>query len=161
MQCLLNSMQFKNNIRGCFNMNKNQNYFKKLLTNNGIDKACKKLKINFYDTFLKPLVLNDSNPFLNYKWVLFNHYLVGQVINAIPLNSDFNYIPWEEWFYYPESDPRFNNCKIHHLILYTKKCKNCINEVELPENDIHHSSEVIGRKWYYYDDIDLTPIFLR
>ncbi|GAG23194.1 unnamed protein product, partial [marine sediment metagenome] len=93
---------------------------------------------------------------------LINHSLVGLVIHAIPkIDKDFNNIPWEEWFFYSKYHSKLNRCEKHHVILFTKKHPTCTQEVDLPKNDNYHPRDVIGKKWYFYDDSNLIPLFLR
>ena len=134
-------------------MNQIQKRFMEILVKKKVKKACQKLNMNFYDIFLKDLESKNNNPYEEYMWEVKKSSKVGTAINAVPPIEMINILPWEEWFIYEG--------KICHYILYTKKKDKCIDIWKGESFDKDHPKTVLNRKWYYYNNYNLKPLFLQ
>ena len=127
--------------------------FREKLIEADVNVACNEIELDFEAIFLEGSKNLTSNPYSEYEWVVMAHSLVstGRVIHAIPLISQCDDIPWEEWF--------LLDGKLHHNILYTKKHPQCDGEFPGSIDDKDHPKMVLGNKWYYYTDTNLLPLF--
>jgi hypothetical protein len=98
---------------------------------------------------------NDSFYNDNYNWVKSDCHVdcidKEYVINAIP--KDFSSKAWEEWY--------ASDGKLVHHVLCQEKWPECTDEAFIEANDTNHPDEIKGKKWFYFEDIDMRPYFAR
>jgi len=127
--------------------------YKNILIESGIEQACLKLKIGFYNVFLPDIKSADTNPYEDYSWEAKSNSMEGLreglVIHAVPPLLKIETFPWEEWYVHKN--------KTYHAILYTKKKENSEGEVMIKIADKEHPEIVSGRKWYFFFDDSLIP----
>jgi len=121
----------------------------------GVDKACEEIGLDFDAVFAVGFRDKTSSPYAEYEWIVMPHSLVdkGRVIHTIPPVSKCDDMAWEEWF--------LLNDKLHHNVLYTKKRELCTGEFHGAPDDEDHPRKVLGQRWHYYTDPDLTPLRFR
>lgn len=129
--------------------------FREKLVGAGVDKECVSPQVDFEATFLRPLHGRARNPYAEYSWEVRPYPTVvrGKVIHAVPPRSQFDRLPWEEWFLW-EGAPR------HHVFYTSRRTQQDI-EFGGALDDKHHPLAVLGRKWYYENDPDLSPVLFR
>lgn len=131
--------------------------YKETLMKSGIEQACIKLGLNFYEVFLQGMVDNETKEYEGYSWEAINNSTPGLkeaiVIHAAPPLMKINDYPWEEWY--------VSNGQAHHAILYTKKREKNDGEVIIKSDDKEHPKSVKGKKWYFFFEKDLKPFLLK
>ena len=129
--------------------------FREKLVKARVNIECSSLQVDFEGTFLKGLRGRGNNPYAEYNWEVKPHSAVakGNVIHGIPPVSKAEKLPWEEWFLW-EGKPR-------HHVLYTVKKSQDDTEFTGAPDDKDHPKAVLGRKWYYVNDPDLSPVLFR
>ncbi len=120
----------------------------------GIDIACTKIGIDFCSVFIAQLENMEYNPYENHYWVVFPHshkgVIGGLIIHAIPPATHQTVLPWEEWFSL--------NGELHHHILFPTVNEKCTDEVFITESDRDHPITTLDKRWYFYNDLNLTPV---
>lgn len=131
--------------------------YKETLMKSGIEQACVKLDLNFYEVFLQSIVDSETKQYEGYSWEAIYNSTTGLkeaiVIHAAPPLPKINDYPWEEWYVL--------DGQAHHAILYTKKKKKNDGEVIIKNNDKEHPESVKGKKWYFFFEKDLRPLLLK
>ena len=123
----------------------------------GIEQACIKLGLDFYEIFLPGILNNEASQYGGYSWEARHNSMAGLhsaiVIHAAPPLSKVNSSPWEEWYVF--------NGLTYHAILYITKNEKNDGEVIIESDDREHPDSVKGKKWYFFFDKDLTPFLLK
>lgn len=131
--------------------------YNKELIESGIEQACAKLGLDFYGVFLPGIINKEANQYEGYLWEARHNSMAGLkeaiVIHAAPPLSKVDTCPWEEWYVF--------NGQIYHAILYTNKNERNDGEVIIKSDDKEHPESVIGKKWYFFFDNNLTPFLLK
>lgn len=115
----------------------------------------KNIQVDYQENFMKSLdEFQGDNPYQAHIWAILPHPLIPSgVLHAYPArNSQKNKI-WEEWFLLDGS--------IHHHVLSQLKLQQTQGEWMGEITDADHPKEVLGINWYYHNDLDHRPFYLR
>jgi len=123
--------------------------------NLGVEKFLKNINIDFESNFVNSLEnYAGENLYKNHIWEIIPHSLISNgVLHAYPSTTSDENIVWEEWFFYENS--------IRHHVLSQKELAKSDGTWSGSFDDKDHPNQVLGKTWFYYNDTDLSPFYLR